>query len=464
MCVVHCMPSSSIPRSAVASARCYCHADLLHAAIATHARLSPSAEWRRRLTSSATALRSLTSDCTVMYDSSYDVISNGSAITNFDPCNGTIEFKVSAKLRLVWKGTWRRRPDPSGHTSAVVQRYFPHDGKYDAYGNLDPNAAVKKNPHSPVPKGAGAGSAAGRGGGGAGAGYTLSGGGGGGGGHHANAWASPPAVHTSYNGGGGGGGGGSQGKRAVAFDLRGSDNGDGGGFTIRQHDGGMQRATNRGSWHGRPSQHHSPRPGAKPKYPDSSAAIGGRHGGSGGHDGGGGSGGRDSSAGYYLASATPRLPSLCIDEGPSPSPQQQQQASLSPPPPFVSPSPQRGERGGRAGRDRDRGSGGGRLDVDAYAGGQYAVHDARGYNAYGQQRVSPFRLDQIMPRRYADDGGARSDGVGGRADSPTNVRARARLGRFVLQPGRSTQRLQQKDVASLKTTATTTLLSSTLLY
>ena len=87
----------------------------------------------------------------------------------------------------------------------------------------------------------------------------------------------------------------------------------------------------------------------------------------------------------------------------------------------------------------------------------YAVHDARGYNAYGQQRVSPFRLDQIMPRRYADDGGARSDGVGGRADSPTNVRARARLGRFVLQPGRSTQRLQQKDVASLKTTTTTTL-------
>ena len=49
------------------------------------------------------------------------------------------------------------------------------------------------------------------------------------------------------------------------------------------------------------------------------------------------------------------------------------------------------------------------------------MHDARGYNAYGQQRVSPFRLDQIMPRRYADDGGARSDG--GRTAPPTYVHA-----------------------------------------
>eukprot|EP00729_Bicosta_minor_P013612 gene13612-5381_t len=133
----------------------------------------------------------------------------GTEIVCFNPGSGVVKFKESDKLRLIWKGEWRRRPDTSTVTSRLVQTYFPYN-----------------------------------------------------------------AVHTTYGGGNGSGGE----RRSVIIDMNECGNGNGShGMADVADDSYTKRS--RGSWHGRPSQHHNPRPGAKP-----------RGGGGGGGGGGNGSG------------------------------------------------------------------------------------------------------------------------------------------------------------------------------
>ena len=328
----------------------------------------------------------------------------GTEIVCFNPGSGVVKFKESDKLRLIWKGEWRRRPDTSTVTSRLVQTYFPYNGRYNAAGAA-----------------AGAGAGAGAGGSSSSSDGSRAGGAGSAGGGsaagHAQAWTSPQAVHTTYGGGNGSGGE----RRSVIIDMNECGNGNGShGMADVADDSYTKRS--RGSWHGRPSQHHNPRPGAKPRYPDSNRAAGGGGGGRGGAavgggggrggGGSGGSGGRNSRAEYVLAS--PRFSSCMNDIGegvsmvasPSPHRYNNTQTCLSP---FTSPSPHRGGGGGGGGGGNGSGSG-----LDEYANGQYTVREGRGYGAYGEQRTSPFRTDNFL----APHGSGGGDGGGGGRNAP----------------------------------------------